>query len=230
MIGHTQKTTFKKSVRWYTVTDPPGTEPIRLPSVTSILDVTMPQARRDTLVRAELAAPANYHMKREAAIARGTAVDDWVKRCLREKKVYGVPHPVERQCRRLLPLVRGIIKIGGQVWTDEVVHSVPLGYAGTLDVVATLPSGLVALIELKTSAYTIWPEAVAEAQLQAAGYFLAWGRMYPDRGLTAIATYHVTPYMIHEQVVSDPSALGRAVFAWTQRLKQFASRFNALEL
>lgn len=229
-LAHTQKNTFKKEVRWYTVTDPPDTDPVRLPSVTSILDVTMPQTRRDTMVRAEMAAPINYQLKREAAIAKGLAVDTWFKNCLVHGRVFGVPHPVERQCRKLLPLVRGIVKAGGPVWIDEKVHHIELGYAGTLDVVATLPSGRLALIELKTSAYTIWPEAVAEAQLQAAAYYLAWARQYPDRVPSAIATFHATPYMLHQQITPDSVALGRVVQAWLLRLRQFASRFNQLEM
>lgn len=217
-------------MRWYTVSDPPDTEPVRLPSVTTILDVTMPQQRRDTLVRAEMAAPVNYQLKREAAIARGNAVDTWFKHCLLEGRVYGLPHPVELQCRRLLPLVRGIVNTGGPVWADQVVHHTDLGYAGTLDVVATLPGGLRACIELKTSAYTIWPEAVAEAQLQDAAYYLAWMHMHPDRPIDAIATFHVTPYMFHQHITSEPVALARAVQTWLMRLKQFASRYSQMEL
>ncbi|MBE9157888.1 hypothetical protein IQ265_13790 [Nodosilinea sp. LEGE 06152] len=229
-LAHTQKTTFKKNVRWYTVKTAPDTEPVKLPSVTSILDVTMPQNRRDTLVRAELAAPVDYQLRREAAIARGTAVDTWFKRCVVDGRAYGAPHPVERQCRRLLPLVRSIIRTGGPVWVDQVVHHADLGYAGTLDVVATLPIVGLACIELKTSAYTIWPEAVAEAQLQAIAYYLAWNRMHPDETLKAIATFHATPYMLHQQVIHDPTALGRANQLWLLRQRQFASRFNQMEM
>lgn len=217
-------------MRWYTVIDPPGTEPVKLPSVTSILDVTMAQPRRDTLVRAEMANPKAFTLNREAAIAKGVAVDDWVKDCLTAGRSLPYPHPVERHCKRLAPLVRGIIRKAGPVWTNEVVYSVALGCAGTLDVVATLPTGLRTLIELKTSAYTIWPEAVAEAQLQAIAYFILWGKRYPNRPLDAIATYHVTPYMLHEQVISTPQALTKLIAAWTHRQKLFASRFNQLEV
>jgi hypothetical protein len=198
--------------------------------VTSILDVTMPQSRRDTLVRAEMAAPASYHIKREAAIARGLAVDVWFKRCLLEGRVFGAPHLVVKQCQRLTPLVRAMVKMGGEVWTDEVVHHIDLGYAGTLDVVATLPNGRRACIELKTSAYTIWPEAVAEAQLQAAAYYLAWSKIYPDRPIDAIATLHATPYMFHQQITPDHVALDRVVQTWRLRVRAFASRFNQLEM
>lgn len=217
-------------MRWYTVSDPPGTEPIRLPSVTTILDVTMPQARRDTLVRAEMASPVSYTLRREQALARGNAVDGWLKGTLKAGHPLPRPFVVDRQCQRLLPLVRGILQNRSPIWTDEQVHSVTLGYAGTLDLVATLPRGLRAVIEIKSAAYTIWPEAIAEAQLQAIAYFLAWARMYPDRPLDAIATYHVTPYTIHAQITHKPEILTRLTSSWLLRLKHFASRFNQMEL
>lgn len=215
-------------MRWYPITE--GEVTVRLPSTTTVLDVTMAQSRRDTLVRAEMANPLSYTLRREAALARGTAVDHWFKTSLDAGRVLPRPHAVDAQCRRLLPLLRGILRMKAPFWTDEVVHSTALGYAGTLDVVATLPGGLRAVIELKTSAYTIWPEAIAEAQLQATAYFLAWGRMYPDRPVDAIATYHVTPYMLHTQVTHKPEAIQKLTAAWLRRLKHFASRFNQMEL
>ncbi|MBE9113857.1 hypothetical protein IQ273_31285 [Nodosilinea sp. LEGE 07298] len=228
-LVHGQKTTFKKEMRWYRITDPPDTDPVRLPGVTSILDVTMPQSRRDALVRAELTNPLNYALNREAAIAKGTAIDTWFKKCLLNGRLYGAPHPVERQCQRLRPLVRNLIQVGDQVWADERVHHIDLGYAGTLDVVATLPTGQRAVIELKSSAYTIWPEAVAEATLQAAAYAQAWNKLHPDNSTAAIVTYHVTPYLAHGHMTTGP-ALTKAIAAWNKRLQQFASRYSAMEL
>lgn len=217
-------------MRWYTITDLPDTEPLRLPSVTSILDVTMAQFRRDTLVRAEMSNPRAYVLNREAAIARGVAVDRWFKDSLVNGQLLPVPYSVTKLCSRLAPIARGIIATGFPVFTDELVYSIAGGYAGTLDVVATLPQGFRALIEIKTSAYTIWPEAVAEAQLQGAAYFEAWGALYPDRPLDAIATFHVTPYLMHSHVLVTPPAIAAVLKGWHYRLHRFASCFSAMEL
>ena len=217
-------------VRWYTVLDPFDTEPVRLPSVTSILDLTMAQSRRDTLVRAEMANPVDYTLRREQALASGIAVDSWAKRSLLLGKLQPVPHPVARQCRRLIPLVRGILKMGEEFWCDEKVYDIEAGYAGTLDIVATLPAGFRACIELKSSAYTIWPEAVAEAQLQTVAYGLAWNQLHPDTPINAIASFHVTPYMLHPQVTVNPTAIRKLEGAWKARHRLFASRFNQMEL
>lgn len=217
-------------MRWYTITEAPDTEALRLPSVTSILDVTMSQSRRDTLVRAEMANPRAYVLNREAAIARGVAVDRWFKDSLVKRQLLPVPHPVSKLCARLAPIARGIIAQEKSVFADEMVYSIAGGYAGTLDLVATLPQGYQALIEIKSSAYTIWPEAVAEAQLQGAAYFEAWGGLYPDRPLDAIATFHVTPYMLHSHVLATPAAIAAVLKGWHHRLHLFASRFSAMEL
>jgi hypothetical protein len=190
----------------------------------------MPLARREVLVRAEMSAPRGYHLNRETALTRGMAIDEWFKKCLSDRQPYGPPHPVERHCRRLVPLVRAILKSDSQIWTDEIVYSAAMGVAGTLDVVATLPSNLRAVIELKSSAYTIWPEAVAEALLQAAAYFALWNHLHPEFPLDAIATYHVTPYRVHEQVISTAPALAQAIAGWSARKKQFAARYSQMEL
>ena len=217
-------------MRWYSIADPPGTDPVRLPSVTTILDVTMPQQRRDTLIRAEMANPTSFQMKREAAMARGIAVDQWLKHCLTTGRLFGVPPAVAKQCSKLLPLVRGILAQDAPVWADHVVHDASSGYAGTLDIVATLATGEAFVIEVKTSAYTIWPEAVAEAQLQAIAYRAAWLKMYPARPIAGIATWHVTPYLFHEVRTVAPAALNRLEAAWWLRLRQFASRYTAMGL
>lgn len=216
-------------MRWYTVTDPPGTEPIRLPSVTTILDVTMPQHRRDTLVRAEMANPVSYAMRREQALARGVAVDGWAKKCVIARRILGRPHPVEKQCLRLLPLIKALIDRPDFLWTDEKVYSAAYGCAGTLDIVGVLEDEAKALVELKTSAYTIWPEAIEEAQLQAAAYAQLWNKMHPLTAVNAIASYHVTPYMLHVEVRRG-AAMAKTIAGWEGRRRLFASRFSQLEL
>ena len=217
-------------MRWYSVTDPTAPDPVRLPSVTTILDVTMPQSRRDTLVRSEMANPTAYALKREAAIARGIACDRWFKQCLTTDRLLGAPASITPQCKRLIPLVRSILREARPVWADQQVHSIPMGYAGTLDVVATLPLLGNTLLELKTTAYTIWPEAVAEAQLQAIAYALAWDGMHPESPIDAIATVHVSPYMIHTETTNTPAKLAKLTAAWHLRRKHFASRFSQMEL
>lgn len=213
-------------MRWYSIKD--GDTVVRLPSVTTVLDVTMPQQRRDTLVRAEMASPTAYSRRRADALSRGLLVDGWVKRCMELGRAIRPPHPVERQCRRLLPLVRSILTAGGDRFVDQQVHSI-LGYAGTLDLLATLPTGQRAVVELKTSAYTIWPEAIAEAQLQAAAYAMAWNEQHPEAPAQAIATYHATPYMVHGQLTFGP-ALNLVSHQWLQRLRQFSARYSQLDL
>ena len=69
-----------------------------------------------------------------------------------------------------------------------------LGYAGTLDLVAGHPltPGLV-LNELKSTGYKIWPQAIADAELQAAAYALAWPHQFPDLPIAALAP-HPPPF------------------------------------
>ncbi|WP_425829343.1 hypothetical protein [Streptomyces fractus] len=98
------------------------------------------------------------------------------------------------------------------VLAEAVVGSREHGYAGTLDLVAELPSGRMALFDYKTSASGIWPEtALQAAAYRYADFYLdATGGEVAMAGLGIDAAYGVhlraDGFAVHPLEAGEPEA------------------------
>jgi hypothetical protein len=215
--------------RWYRIPDPDNPDQyLSLPSTTTVLDVTLPLERRHNLQRAVMDDPISATLRRERGADRGKTFDRWVKNCLKSGKLLPSPSEVQPLAQRFGPYLRKLLGLG-PFWCDELVYSIPLGYAGTLDFVCPRPgSGQLCLYELKTSAYRAWPQAVTEAELQAAAYYLAWANHHDPILEGGICTIHVTPYQVIENPIQGVQ-LGAVLKQWDWRRRQFGARFSESE-
>jgi hypothetical protein len=78
------------TMRWYSFWDDSG-QFHHLPSVTTILDVTMAPARRSRLTQAIASRPLASTRQRQAASQRGDRLDQWFKACCQQGKP--LPNP-----------------------------------------------------------------------------------------------------------------------------------------
>jgi hypothetical protein len=115
--------------------------------------------------------------------------------------------------------------------TEAVVGSRAHHYAGTLDLVAALPNGEVALFDYKTGASGIWPDTA----LQAAAYRYADFHLtaddreasVADLGITAAYAVHLRPdgYAVHP-LDADETTFRR--FLDVAAIARAAKNFRAL--
>lgn len=213
--------------RWYPVPDPENPSlTVRLPSVTTILDVTMSEQKRSRLAMSQADNPLTAAIRREQGTTRGTLLDGWFKNSCLRGAVLPAPSGLEKIARQLRPYLLGLVR-NPPHYPDETLWSVRLGYAGRSDLVAPhVRAGGLVLYELKTSGYGPWPEAIAEAQLQAAAYFLLWPSIHPDLPLQGICTIHVTPYLFQERLILKGDRLTQLLSLWAVRLRMFGSAFS----
>jgi DNA sulfur modification protein DndE len=69
-------------------------------------------------------------------------------------------------------------------------------------------------------------DAIADAELQAAAYALAWPYQYPHLPITALATLHVTPYSLRENLILDPHAIAQLQGQFLKRLRGFGAAYS----
>jgi hypothetical protein len=211
-------------MRWYPIPTENGIK--RLPSVTTVLDVTMPLNRKASLHQAQATNPLQAAKRTQQARGLGNEFDRWIKLALVKRRLPPLlPYPALRLCVKVRPWLRAVLNGDGPVFVDRLVFTDR--YAGTLDAVAPHPrvSGLV-LYEVKTSAYKVWPAALEDAQLQAIAYALAWAYGNPEIRLAGVCTVHVTPYQFEEHLVTDVDGLGQLCDRWQLRLQQFSCRYR----
>ena len=214
------------TMRWYSFWDDSG-QFHHLPSVTTILDVTMAPARRSRLTQALATRPLTSTRQRQAASQRGDRLDQWFKACCQQGKPLPIPAAIAQPGRQLKPYLSQLLSLPHPRYINQPVFNPDQGYAGTLDLVAGHPltPGLV-LYELKSTGYKIWPDAIADAELQAAAYALAWPYQYPHLPITALATLHVTPYSLKENLILDPDEIAQLQHQFLKRLRGFGAAYS----
>ena len=209
-------------MRYYTI--PTATGDRRLPSVTTILNATMPTAKRTNLVKAEAKNPLKYYLKVEASRSRGNAVDSYAKcRFLDIPPIRNLDYA--RQYRHFDKWLAAEFS-GGECWPDHLVFDLDKGYAGTLDIVAPLRDGLT-LIDIKTMAHKAFPEAIDAAMLQCAAYYGAWSRRSTTPKIDAIAALFVSPYGL-EVHSARGEAIALLLDLFYRRCKQFPAAVSAM--
>ena len=213
-------------MRWYTFWDDQG-QFHRLPSVTTILNLTQPPQARAQLTQALANHPLASTRKRQTSRQRGDRLDQWFKACCHQGKLLPIPAAISPMGRQLKPYLAQLLALPQPLYPNQPVFNPDHGYAGTLDLVAGHPltPGLV-LYELKSTGYKIWPQAIADAELQAAAYALAWPHQFPDLSITALATLHVTPYSLKENLILDPGAIAQLQGQFLKRLRGFGAAYS----
>lgn len=211
-------------MRYYKVETENGT--VRLPSVTTILDVTMPLQDRFQLEQAKIKNPARSLQIMTEARQRGDYIHRYVSARLQNQPMghglYG------QYLRHIDPLVKAIADCNPRLWLDTPVHDLDYGYAGTFDLLAHLPepADRLCLCDLKSTAFKAWPAAIHAAQLQAAAYAAAWNQQHHILRAEAIATIHVSPYSLHIET-SDGEDLEALIEEFYERIKLFGQRLTA---
>ncbi|MFM7325359.1 MAG: hypothetical protein ACKO4L_10610, partial [Nodosilinea sp.] len=140
-------------MRWYTFWDDQG-QFHRLPSVTTILNLTQPPQARAQLTQALANHPLASTRKRQTSRQRGDRLDQWFKACCHQGKLLPLPPEIAPMGRQLKPYLTQLLALPQPLYTNQPVFNPDHGYAGTLDLVAGHPltPGLV-LYELKSTGY-----------------------------------------------------------------------------
>jgi hypothetical protein len=199
---------------------------VNLPSVTTILEATRPLEQQYRLQSAIASNPARALQNRDAARERGNYIHKYVSLRLQGAKIgHGL---YSKWLRRLDPWIMAInAHNGGMIWCDRLVWDLDNRYAGTFDLISSLPGyeGNT-LVDLKTCAFKAWPEAIHEAQLQAAAYAAAWNRQQCALKVDRVASVHVSPYALQVEI-SEGDDFRVLVDEFLQRRKLFGSRATA---
>lgn len=211
-------------MRYYPVTLSDGTL-LSLPSVTSVLNVTMSPERRSRLDQAEISNPAKTFLSRETARRRGSFIHRYASTILAGKAMgHGEYH---KHLKGLDPWL-GRIKLLPALNTDGFVYRVPSpnlrGYAGTFDLVYRDINHGLTLVEIKTTDYMVHEVALESAKLQAAAYAIASDSQSAEQ-IAAVQTVFVSRYRVTTDFVHG-AALVALKQQWEVRLRQFATRLT----
>jgi hypothetical protein len=212
-------------MRYYSIDTENG--PVQLPSVTTILDVTMPLEDKWRLEAGKLKNVPRTLKKRDQGRDRGQYCHTYMCR-----KLAGLP--MGHGCygswlRRLDPWLRAIAAHNPSPLTERLVFSLQHGFAGTFDALVQLPNlDGYTLLDLKTCAYKAWPLAIREAQLQCAAYALALSEQQWIFRASRIATLHLSPYALQVEIV-EGTELDALQANFLERLHLFGTRRTELQ-
>lgn len=194
---------------------------VRLPSVTTILDATMPISDRFRLEQARALKPTSFIQKQQAGRDRGNYIHRYASAFLQGRRIGHGQY--SRWLRHLDPLLKAMVDVNpGPVACDERVYDLELGYAGTFDFLLRIPGegDRLCLCDLKTCTYKAWPVAIHSAQLQAAAYAYAWNQQTVALRAEAIASIHVSPYGL-TLITNDADAMAESFAEFRDRLHWF---------
>jgi hypothetical protein len=184
-----------------------------LPSVTTILDQTMPPEQRARIDRFFMRTGA---LKENVeAIRRGETVDAWAKAFLMRSRIPPVDFQFNGFIRQLQPYL--------ERWRDEAeeiqvnVQLIGSLYGGTADLLLKLGDGWT-VVDIKTKRFILL-DAVLEAKLQCLGY----AEILTEQGtsIEAIAPLVVTRNESKLFHVSDPGEMKNLRQLWDIRVSQF---------
>ncbi|MEO0487965.1 MAG: PD-(D/E)XK nuclease family protein [Cyanobacteria bacterium J06659_2] len=197
----------------------------RLPSVTTILQATMPLENQGVLHKSIAKNPQKAIAKRDEARQRGEFIHKWAVAVVGRKQ-----RPVDQRhqayLKHLEPWLTTNIQPG--FFTAETeVHDLERGYAGTFDLIASEPRrDRLTVFDFKTTAYKAYPPAIDSALLQTAAYAAAWNKRHHALAADAIAAVFISPYKI-EVFRREGHELDTLITQFYQRCREFGARINA---
>lgn len=206
-------------MRWYSIDSDDG--PIKLPSVSTVLDVTKPPADRAILTMAQAKDPLGFQKRTQAARNRGDYVDLYVKNRLLKKPLV-VDARYSKFCAQANKFIDQVS--GERILSDQFVYDLDRQYAGTFDLLVELPWGLT-LVDIKTCAHEPFDLAVESALLQGAAYSAAWSKANMGLRPVAIAAVFVSPYNLTMHVKQGAEFM-KYIEAFYTRLSSFGSCLN----
>lgn len=198
---------------------------LRLPSVTTILQATMPLENQGVLHQSIAKNPQKAIAKRDEARIRGEFIHKWVAAVVGRKQ-----RPVDQRHQAYLKYLEPWLMEHiepGFFSSETQVHDLERGYAGTLDLIAPEPNrDRFTVFDFKTTAYKAYGPAVDSALLQTAAYAAAWNKRHHALGANAIATVFISPYKI-EVFRRQGHELDALITQFYQRCREFGARANA---
>lgn len=196
----------------------------RLPSVTTILQATMPLEKQAVLHKSIAKNPQKAIAKRDEARIRGEFIHKWVAAVV-DGKQRPVDHRHQTYLKHLEPWLTEHVE-PGFFWPETEVYDLDCGYAGTLDLVAREPNrSPFTVFDFKTTAYQAYPPAVDQALLQCAAYAAAWNKRQHALKADAIAAVFISPYKI-EVFRRQGHELDQLITQFYQRCREFGARIN----
>lgn len=202
------------------------------PSVTTVLDTTLPPARKARIQAASIPNPTRQYFRTKQARENGNLFDGWVKRCFQTGRYCEPPYQIATLAQKSRPWISKVVEgVGGQTFLDQFVHRTEgcRPYAGTLDAIAPYPGAGLCLYEFKTSLFKVFSEAVSEASLQAAAYAYAWSWQHPGLKPDCLCTFHATPYGVFENLVAGWEQIDQLYDDWLDRLSRFGACLSQSE-
>jgi genome maintenance exonuclease 1 len=195
----------------------------RLPSVTTILNVTKPQADRESLARwRERVGAAEASRIATTASRRGTQTHRQIKQYLLGR-VCDCPEPAQPYWDSLQPVLAEIQDVR---LVESTVFHYDLGYAGKVDCVASY-QGIPCVFDWKTSDRPKESiERLYDGPLQLAAYCGAVNHVYSDYGLSL--SHALLSVALSGQAAEifwfDPDTLKYYWQQWQDRVGQFYQR------
>lgn len=196
---------------------------VRLPSVTTILNATRPQAAREALMRWRDRLGATEAGRISAAASRrGSMTHKQVRTYLAGENPV-CPDAIRPYWESLEPVLSDVQDVR---LLEKTVFHYDLGYAGKVDCVATY-QGVPCVIDWKTADQpkgTI--ERLYDGPLQLAAYCGAVNHSYPDQAaaLRQAILIVAIPDLPAEIFRFEPEAMAQLWQAWQTRVDQFYSR------
>ncbi len=198
---------------------------VRLPSVTTILNATKPREDREALMRwRDRLGDVEAQRVASAASRRGTQTHHYLRgHLLGDAKP--CPDSVKPYWESLAPVLQTIAEVR---LVESPVFHYDLGYAGTVDCVASL-EGVLCVCDWKTSDRPKGAvDRLYDGPLQLAAYCGAINHVYADHNihLTHAALIVAIPAQPAEVFWFDAPTLLGYWQQWQARLEQFDRRFR----
>lgn len=196
---------------------------VRLPSVTTILNATRPQAAREDLMRwRDRLGTTEAGRISAAASRRGSMTHKQVKTYLAGENPV-CPEAIRPYWESLEPVLSDVQDVS---LLEKTVFHYDLGYAGKVDCVATY-QGVPCVIDWKTADQPKGSiERLYDGPLQLAAYCGAVNHSYPDQSAALRQAILVVaiPHLPAEIFRFEPEAMAQLWQAWQTRVDQFYSR------
>jgi len=187
----------------------------RFPSVTTILDATMPPEDRLTLDR-WYANNSSALLVNALSRERGDRVHAWISAYVTGQPIE-IAYDYAPYLEQLRPFLDQLIASAGVLLTDHRVWDVDRRYAGTLDL--CVMADRITLVDVKTKRHRILPQSLDAALLQCVAYAeaLADQNIWVDELLILV----VTPKRLESVRVAAPLELEQLSRRWAARLSAF---------
>jgi hypothetical protein len=185
-----------------------------LPSVTTILEATMPDDERVMLDQFYANNPKSHLINVESQ-RRGNQVDEWAKAYLSYQALPEIDYQFSSFTQQLQPVLDELLQGADTVLTDHFIYTDT--YAGTLDAVL-IKDNTALVLDIKTRRF-MFPKAIEKAMIQTTAY--KEGLEFQGYYVRAVAVLTVTKKRASYVQVDDLAELGQLSQKWRSRLAEY---------